>query len=470
MLKIEDAVQRVDDRPGFSVVNYREVGLPVFRLKVLSTLQAEQQIGPIENYILQSIAAGINDVPNITEFLGLPRLVVESQIGAMAYENLIVIKETKGSHLTLTPRGKTRLEEATFSEIEKKIVPVHFDGITRRIVPLDPADLFQSATLQREGIPTLAPMPRRGPRIGELGTASINKSLQASATSGQLPKRVIRVDSLVDKAYLNFRKAVAVAFKSVNGRDIAIGFLIDGKLASEHEKEFALRGGPQRTTILKDIFDSQIRRREIQAVAREVDCELPGVAQFQGRAPARRERKERTRTTLSLGSASSGEPVEAQPRSVRTVSVYEHPKLLERALNTARKRLIIISPWIRGAIVNREFVRKIESLLKNDVEVIIAYGLGRVEKAARAEDAEAIAMLSALDENYENFRLVRKGNTHAKVLVCDEEFFVTTSFNWLSFRGDPQLPFREEEGTYVGGETVVRDYAKKLLGRMSARQ
>jgi len=45
--------------------------------------------------------------------------------------------------------------------------------------------------------------------------------------------------------------------------------------------------------------------------------------------------------------------------------------------------------------------------------------------------------------------LVRLGNTHAKVLIKDSEFLAVTSFNWLSFRGDPGRTFRDEQGTLV---------------------
>ena len=38
--------------------------------------------------------------------------------------------------------------------------------------------------------------------------------------------------------------------------------------------------------------------------------------------------------------------------------------------------------------------------------------------------------------------------THEKVLIFDDTV-VTGSFNWLSFKGDPNRTFRMEEGTLV---------------------
>jgi phosphatidylserine/phosphatidylglycerophosphate/cardiolipin synthase-like enzyme len=41
------------------------------------------------------------------------------------------------------------------------------------------------------------------------------------------------------------------------------------------------------------------------------------------------------------------------------------------------------------------------------------------------------------------------GDTHAKILISDRKFAISTSFNWLSFRGDRSRTFRDERGTIV---------------------
>src|SRR5207249_1014792 len=117
---------------------------------------------------------------------------------------------------------------------------------------------------------------------------------------------------------------------------------------------------------------------------------------------------------------------------VRSLSVYEHPPILQKALTEAKERLMIISPWIRSSVVNKDFVTKLEALLQSQVDVYVGYGIGdgRV-------DPGAVAKLKRLSERYKNFRFKDFGNTHAKLLLCDREFVCLGSFNWLSFRGDP---------------------------------
>jgi len=46
-------------------------------------------------------------------------------------------------------------------------------------------------------------------------------------------------------------------------------------------------------------------------------------------------------------------------------------------------------------------------------------------------------------------------------------FSIITSFNWLSFRGDEQLDFRDERGYYVGLQPKVDDLFESYRGRFS---
>jgi phosphatidylserine/phosphatidylglycerophosphate/cardiolipin synthase-like enzyme len=104
--------------------------------------------------------------------------------------------------------------------------------------------------------------------------------------------------------------------------------------------------------------------------------------------------------------------------------------------------------------------------LARGVEVTIAFGFGKRDRGERQEDAQTRAELQKLAESFTNFRLIERSNIHAKVLLVDDRYFVTTSFNWLSFRGDPSQPLREEEGTYVEGNELVEEYFQKLQGRL----
>nr|WP_255550974.1 phospholipase D-like domain-containing protein [Granulicella sp. dw_53] len=147
---------------------------------------------------------------------------------------------------------------------------------------------------------------------------------------------------------------------------------------------------------------------------------------------------------------------EARSLPVRNLYVYDHPLLLRDALKTAKERLLIISPWIRGEVVDKDFLKDLENRLQAGVSVYIGHGITtNPTRNPKSADAAAKTDLQKLATAYANLRFVRIGNTHAKVLIKDQEFAAITSFNWLSFRGDPNKTYRDEQGVLLQKTDLV---------------
>jgi phosphatidylserine/phosphatidylglycerophosphate/cardiolipin synthase-like enzyme len=69
--------------------------------------------------------------------------------------------------------------------------------------------------------------------------------------------------------------------------------------------------------------------------------------------------------------------------------------------------------------------------------MLVAKG-GDAAKSKLPITPQAEKDLKQLADRHKNFRFVYVGNTHRKTLVSDDSFAVVTSFNWLSFKGDPR--------------------------------
>jgi phosphatidylserine/phosphatidylglycerophosphate/cardiolipin synthase-like enzyme len=152
---------------------------------------------------------------------------------------------------------------------------------------------------------------------------------------------------------------------------------------------------------------------------------------------------------------------------VRSVSVFEHADLLAGALDGSKRRLLIISPWVRSAVVTTDFIAKLERRLKAGVEVTVAHGYGDDDSGS---DEYALKRLANLAGRYrERFILTRVKNTHAKILISDDQW-VTSSFNWLSFRGDPERTYRMEEGTLVQIPAEVDKAYERYRGLISEQR
>lgn len=125
----------------------------------------------------------------------------------------------------------------------------------------------------------------------------------------------------------------------------------------------------------------------------------------------------------------------------RKLSDSEIRDILGEAFLKAKKEIDIVSPWIRSWIFDRPFSDWFEATLKKGVIIKILYGLegdNSVDKKSY-DDTEKNAQ--ELQKKFNKYCLngqlkMKHGNTHAKLLICDDLFYVIGSFNWLSFRGD----------------------------------
>ena len=448
MIDYEDVVRRLDKREGFTVADYREVGLPVFRLSCALTVQEASSLGAIEEYVLRGILAGVNTVEALVRFLGLPPRLVVTQLGQLVYESAVSEKPSEQVTYSLLPEGTHRLATTSNASLTRSRIPLYVDGITRRLVPADPQDLWTSKQL--DGFSLLAPVPRRVPKVADIDLVQVNRVLALMAKANSPASRVVRLDGIVGKPSLHFRRALAIAFKSKDGRRISIAFAIDGRQSDEHEIEYERGAAGRKSSLFGILFDADKRRREVQQVGRELrmDLEEAGSA----RKPLLKLQKQPT--------------IQVPPGKVRVLSVYEHPPLLRSAFKNARERILIVSPWIRARVLDNTFVTTVAGCLDRGVSITIGYGIGQRDHGEKAPDRAAREALEALSKTFPNFRLVRKGNTHAKILLVDSQYFVTTSFNWLSFRGDPNQPMREEEGTLVEEPSAVDAYFARMMARM----
>lgn len=151
---------------------------------------------------------------------------------------------------------------------------------------------------------------------------------------------------------------------------------------------------------------------------------------------------------------------------MRQLEVYDRPPLLDKAITDSQERLMIISPWIRAGVVNKRFVQEFEKMLKRGVQAYIGYGIAKEEDHNRYQsDIQAERDLKYLSEKYDNFSFVRLGDTHAKIIIMDRKLAVQSSFNWLSFRGDPNKTFRDESGVCI----TIPEYIEELFDRYAPR-
>ena len=139
----------------------------------------------------------------------------------------------------------------------------------------------------------------------------------------------------------------------------------------------------------------------------------------------------------------------------KTIETTDHKKYLKYILANAQKEIYIQSPWIRYEILNI-YKDEIVEALKRGVKITIKYGLkpkNRFDKAGI--DNKSKEYLNGLDK--ELFKL-KQGNDHSKILICDDEFMIVGSFNWLSFGGE-----KDSDGDTRGETSTINKNKREII-------
>lgn len=147
---------------------------------------------------------------------------------------------------------------------------------------------------------------------------------------------------------------------------------------------------------------------------------------------------------------------------IETLSIWETKAKFLEAIQSAKEKLLIESPWIKKAALN--YIPEIEKALKRKVNVMVLYGIDGNDE----HDEKAIKEMKLLEQNFKNFKLIHLPTyfehsenknmvgSHKKLVIKDNEYYIHGSFNFLSFN--------KNEGQKVANEETLLirlDVAKK---------
>ena len=104
-------------------------------------------------------------------------------------------------------------------------------------------------------------------------------------------------------------------------------------------------------------------------------------------------------------------------------------------------------------------------MLENGVVVKILYGIKERSKGKGidSETRDIAAMLEERFSKYRNFHM-EETNSHGKMLLCDNRFYLMTSYNFLSFAGNyNQAHTRGETGIRSENERNIEELREEYF-------
>jgi len=143
--------------------------------------------------------------------------------------------------------------------------------------------------------------------------------------------------------------------------------------------------------------------------------------------------------------------------------------VLTKSFIEAETEIDIISPWLSFNVVNYQFRMLMESAIKRGVRIRIIYGIGSNSDLNNHRSSHSDQVAKKLEDyfsKYRNLFKIERSNTHYKLLICDEKYYVVGSYNFLSFSGKYVTDVRREGADLSSNLQMIREKREHYFGHL----
>lgn len=477
-----------DEMPGYDLVGKYEAGIPTYKLRLKVNAQRRQELPVIPRFVLGLIGLGIYSENEIAAALGVEFEFVRK---ALIYlnSNQLIIYKFNSPHI-VTDKGKQAIEEA-ISAMHVAYFDIQVDGLTRGITSL--SRLEHGPTLKKMGGWSLHPSSNARPTLESLNSrlTDLEKIFKEQWEDEEINsndqlieildiERSTLMYKLVDVLLFRERKTQQVYFRVFEGyneiseynqilkrRDssgspvIPDNLLVSAADAVQSEVVQKMRLNLERVQqVNQQIQEAEFEKKILQASLDSVDNEVKQPEIITAK----------TKQIQELEAQVNG--LKESSKGYKIIRNSEHRTILKEAISSAQKQVIIISFQIREYATDKEIIGLIKQAIQRDVQVLIGYGMPPRKGETKdnyideAVDKEFKKIQKGINGDKLNVKWL--GDTHEKILICDNRFGVLTSFNWLSYRGNQG--FRKETGTYFENPEMIKNLINDVLNRFNPKR
>lgn len=437
--------------------------IPFYMVSLKVDYIYETKLSVIEQMICQCIAKDILETKDIAYVLGLP---IETVAYTMNLLELNGYLEQSERLIVFTEQGKKLFTQNLKRQGELRTVDIYYDGLS----PAYKIEFFgrekEHTFIKYNRIPHELKkniiMPKTFPKydkeadflvLSQKMIQYLNEETQESDSSST-SKRVVTINdfALENKREVLYHEYRILVFQRTDGLSNLLAYDPCGE-------EFI----DQRVTqSLQNLFknDELNFGSEGQAeVPVDMQIIVDALKNYVASSDLRLSAKDKVESIKKL------EEVEQRNEASRYIMNYEIRELFLHYLKNAKESLYIISPWMNSYIVNNTLIEDMTRLLERGVKISIIYGIYNTDEKMDDRDRKTNKLadkLKKLGEKYNGLLTVEHGQTHEKLLICDRQYYINGSFNFLSYSGAEDGKFFRNEGSTYSEDSILIEETIKL--------
>lgn len=490
--------------PGHDLICEYEAGIPVYWTQLKASALRKQQLPTIAQFVLRLIDLGINEITKICDNLCLDMDFVRNALLTLDAEQLIT--KASDAHLQqLTFRVTQKGHLALKSELDTEYVEtlqIRVDGYTGMMTNVDGPLLAHAEVLRQQKVLCLSPIVEHRPTVESLNQKlrDLDVIFRAGLEHNRASDQILDVIE-IDKRNILYKLVNVLVFQERASKKLEFR-VFDGH---ERNDQYALllsrceRSGkrviPEDKLVSMFDIDNTSILETVKPQLDRIEQTCRHIAEVEAQSQHLKQEKEMIERTLEQERTQpdiAATPITARSARIaqleqqlaqrdqdlatriqelqrlernrnRLVQDVEHREILKKALTTVRRRFFIISPWINRVATDEEIIKLIEAALKRGVWIAIGFGMKERQDQTRRTflDPKVEQQLERMQQRYGDRLYLGWLDTHEKILVCDAQFCVVTSFNWLSYRGEQG--FRRETGTYSEDPHFIDDVTRAVM-------